>query len=212
MIEFISWRVRLWLVDYRWRVKSREQLLTYRYMWYGWPWRWLRDFVDRASTFDQWEGYSSVRFRRWLWKLSHPLITMRLASLRWVIAILNRISPYVGPGRFEGLEPSTALKVEWLDSNTEWADGYSGDLSISPLVGHLFTEAAVPWSRQPEHWFITCDTQGFRYGHQFGSAEAARVEFASFEEAFGVIEETDDQLAEQERDDLYESQIRRFGR
>lgn len=183
MIEFIVWQIKLALVSYREKVKDREASLTYRYATYGWRWRWLRDFVDRISTFDRWEGYSRVRSRRWLWKLSHPTVTMRLASLRWSLAILNQIAPYVGPGKYEGNDPRRALMIEWLDNHAEYASNTTGSTEWGLFV-MLFTDLDVPWSRMPEAWVVTTDGRGFVSGHDLIDDEHAEMEFGMYERQY----------------------------
>jgi hypothetical protein len=162
VIEFIRWRVRLMLVSYKDRVSTRERQLTYQYATYGWRWRWLRDLVDNVvSPFDPWRGYRRRPLRSLLWKVTHPLVTERLASLRWVLKVLDHIAAEYGPGRYEQMDPATRLKVEWLDANSELSSETTGESEMFGQWMAAYIDLDVPWSRQPENWILATSHMGF---------------------------------------------------
>lgn len=222
MIEFIRWQVRLWAADYRALVRRREDSVTWKYQTYGWRWRWLHDLVETVvSPFDPWSGYRRQPLRALLWKATHPLVTMRLASLRWALKILNRFAPYTGPGRFEALDPRAALKAEWLVANTDWADKEVGG---GEYGSYWLLLVDVPWRRPPvslESWIVNIDYYGFVGVEQFVDEDAADARFDEIErdyvnfteaELSGQRDQIEDDLMQEERDDLYASQIERYGR
>lgn len=156
---WLGWRAKLWLVGWRDRVKDRERSLTMYYQWYGWRWRWLRDIVDRISPFDINDGYRNRRLRSVIWKVSHPVITQKLASLRWVLRVTGWL-PYIGPGKYEQMDPQTRLKVEWLDARYEDATETTGEVDFGEHIW-AFVDYEVPWSREPENWTLSVNHMGF---------------------------------------------------
>lgn len=176
MIEFVRWQVLLWLAGFRDRVVSRERRLTMYYADYGWPERWLRDLVERISPFDPLVGYRRVVIRRVLWKVTHPLITERLASLRWVIRILNLVA-YTGPGRYEQFDGPSRMKVEWLDSNTELASDTTGESEGFGIWVAAFVDFDVPWSRMPENWLLSVNSFGFVAAEVFDDEDDLMADF-----------------------------------
>lgn len=196
MAEFIVWSIRLWLVGYRQRVKDRLWSIE---SWWSlgpdglfWHWHWLRDLVDRLSPFDPRRGYRRGRLRGWLWYLSHPRFVQKRHSLRLVLAILDRIAPYTGPGRFEGNAPQMALKVEWLSSVSEDASDTAGDTDRFGLFVMLFEGIFVPWSRQSEDWIVMIDSSGFVDGYRPTEAREAFEQYVrNFMEDGEDIEDDD---------------------
>lgn len=180
MIEFIVWQIRLWLVGYREKVKHRQWQLASTpetLSEWLWPTRQIRNFVDKVSPWNNHGGYRRRRLRRFLWMATHPMRTQRTTSLRYVVRLLTAIAPYTGPGKYEGMDAATALKVEWLDQHMEYADREEG--SVETLFVALFLNLDVPWSRTGESWILAIDSQGFVTGFQPDNPKATFDQYAA---------------------------------
>lgn len=178
VIELLSWKVVLAIVGYRERVHNRLFAMDLNAFGpYTWRWRWLRDLVDRVSPFDPWTGYRRKAIRRVLWPLTHPVWTLRRRSLRISYTILDRVLPYIGPGKFGSNSAQNAIKAEWLLDHDEWAEATTGDAIDWFRHVSLFTSIRVPWSLEPEHWLMTLDSHGFVYVQQYDTARTAKTAF-----------------------------------
>jgi hypothetical protein len=189
MTEFIAWSIRLFLVDYRRRVRDRITWFAVRMTWDGG--RFAR-FVDWLSPWrGPFGGYKRRQLRRWLYIARYPITQLRFQSLLIVDWVLVRITPYTGPGRYEVLDPRNRLKAEWLDSNSELADQSVGDLTIYPLFNSLFANLDVPWSRRPESWIMERDEMGFVVVLQYENETEAQIAFDGAEYRFDQAHEAD---------------------
>ncbi len=166
MIELISWKTRLLLVGYRDRVAWQQYQAANSGPTDFQPL--IRGLVNRLSPFDHAVGYRRQWLRLLLWFITHPLMTLRQDLLSVTLRLLSRIAPHVSPGRYEGMEGARALKAEWLDVNTELADQATGESEVFGLWAAVFTELNVPWSRKPEQWLLTVDSNGFTHATQEG--------------------------------------------
>lgn len=186
MIEFIVWSIRLFLVDYRRRVRDRITWFAVRMTWDE-NGRFAR-FVDRVSPPDAFVGYQRRQLRRWLYIARYPITQLRFQSLLVVDWVLDRITPYTGPGKFEAIDPRNRLKAEWLFDHSDDADQTVGDLTIYPLFNWLFVNADVPWSRRGESWIVEADEMGFVVALQYENAVEAEVAFSGAEYRFGLAQ------------------------
>lgn len=178
----LRWQVRLALVRAKARIFVRwERAMSAFAVPLGKdPLDWFERFVDRLSPWIEGKGYAHVWRRRLLYKLRFPRWYLRRWLWSTAYTIVDRLAPYTGPGRLEGNDPETRLKVGWLDEHNEYADSFAGGGDY-PLSQYLFADMPVPWSRQPEHWIVKYDEQGFVMGEQLDSATDAKVAFAGFE-------------------------------
>lgn len=193
MIEFVRWQVRLFLADYREAVGERIiWIMSHSRPWIGDESRFDR-LVDRLSPWDHETGYRNLWLRRFLYTARSPLVFIRLRSLELSLGLLQRITPYTGPGKYEGmLMPSTRLKAEWLDEHSEYADQWCGDLTIYPLCNWLFAGLDVPWSRQPESWVLERDEMGFVIALQYENVTEAEIAYGGAEYRFDkAVEEAE---------------------
>ena len=156
-IEVLAWKARLAIADYSRVLKDRAFILRLRTP-YEQKLTFAR-FVDRVSPFSPRVGYKRVELRRWLYRLRFPLTSLRFAAYSVGIAIADRIVEPMGLGRYEAMNPSAAIKTEWLDSHSEYANETTGDSDLYVWAA-LFHLIEVPWSFEPQTWVITVDSRG----------------------------------------------------
>jgi hypothetical protein len=161
IVEFIRWRVQLWLVaaldhaDWsKWRASQRAHDAFVGK-------RRLMAFLDRVSPFTPETGYRRSRIRRIASRISVPWLSTKRTFWNVAYSLLKRVAPYTGPGRYRGNESADQLKAEWLDGHTEYAGEMTGESESFGVWAALFAEIDVPWSLKPESWLLTTDSQGF---------------------------------------------------
>lgn len=199
MIEFIVWQVRLWLVDARWRAKDRRfSLGQQRYNAFIDRKR-VQAFLDRVSPWIANTGYDRTWIRRVAFYVTVPRLALVYSFWRVTFNVLDRLAPYVGPGRFELFyQPRDALKAEWLYDHSEYATDEFGDVETAYQYNWFFEESAVPWSRDPETWIMSITAQGFVTASYFEILGDAQVLFERERDAFDRLtaEPDDDDLPE----------------
>ena len=166
-IEFLGWRSRLAIADFSREIRDREVHLAVTTP-YEQATTFAR-FVDRLSPWRTGYGYDRRSLRRFLYRLRFPSTTLRFGWYTLAQAIANRLVPPMGLGRYEAMYPSKAMKVEWLDTHSEYANEVTGD-SDTYLWAALFRLINVPWSLRPETWLITVSSHGFVAGTEGNDA------------------------------------------
>jgi hypothetical protein len=211
MIEYVRWRARLWLVGWRERIEHQSRMATLSSADRWPPTGRYTDFVNRVSPFTP-NGYKRRRLRRLLWLLRNPRRMLR-RDLLWILrGLVVRFAPWVGPGRFECMDYRTRLKAEFLVDNPDLILDETGDTEFFGLFAMLY-DLDPPWSREPEVWLVTIDQQGFIYATEYSSLNFADQAFREIKQDFErSTEPFPEDVMQQERDDLYESQIDRYGR
>jgi hypothetical protein len=183
VIEYLRWQVRLVLV--RWRETAKWEKFTAGQQAYNAfvSRKRVIAFLDRVSPFEYGVGYHRVWIRRLAAKVVTPHRSYVSRFWRVTFAILDRLAPYTGPGKYEGMDADRQLMTEWLDSNSEWASHTTGDLDWG-LVAQLF-ELTPPWSNdEPEFWIVTTDYRGFVDGIRFLDGQIAHEEFEHIAERY----------------------------
>lgn len=192
VITFLLWQVRLWLVGFGQRVRDREVQLAVRTTWdHDTP---FARFVDRLSPFSSMTGYKRRSLRRTLYALRYPIVQQRFWSLSLVLLIVYRLVPRPSLGRYEGsfYDPSRALKTEWLDDHSEYAEMTTGSTSWGMWYA-LFNRLDVPWSLRPETWILKVDGQGFVGAEWFSDHKEAMADFMAYDDGYVIDAENRDE-------------------
>lgn len=190
MFERLSWAVRMRLADYVPVLRYRALRIAVDYPFEDGPYA---RFLDLVSPFDSQRGYRRRRLRRLLYIVRHPR-HLRLDLYRFVGHLILRFVGHPHAGRYEGMGPSLAMKVEWLDDHSEYADATTGDSGWLGGWTALFLDLDVPWSRDPESWSINVDSQGFVTGWQYDDADEARDDFARTNHDYVYDPENEDEF------------------
>lgn len=188
-LVYLLWQVRLALVRFGNRLDDRQMRLNsrqYDIFDRDAATRFTR-FINHVSPWIANTGFRRVWIRKWLYPLRYPTVIGNLRITRAFARLVRPLIPYVGPGRFDGVDSTQRLQVEWLHYwNNERATAEAGDLNEYPLFQWLYADLDVPWSREPESWIVEQDEMGFVTGMKFESVTEARISFAGFEYRYGL--------------------------